>query len=180
MATKSFIGIRRLFYAPVIESIADPGDGLTADEVETILGTGTTKQVTNVHQDTWGYEESDPTIAEYLNELSGRPYYRDAETQSIPTISFTIGEYEYATKAAFQGGVATTNTWERPDRPGLIELCIIAQAKTGEVIVYPRASIVGKGNYVDKNIGVGVTAVPIETGVEGLAPEKWFRGITIP
>jgi hypothetical protein len=180
MAAKSFIGIKRIWYGTPISAVADADDGLTSVEVLAKIAESTTKEVQNVHQDTWGYEESDPTITEYGNQLSGRPYYRDAETQGVPTISFTLGEYDYEDKAAFQGGKFTATSWERPDRPELNEKCIIAMAKTGELIVYPRASIVGKGNYVDKNIGVGVTAVPVETGIEGLAPEKWFRGVTIP
>jgi len=177
---KSFIGIKRLWYAPPIDAVANIASGLTSAEVLAKIADAGTVEIKNIHDDTWGYEESDPTVTEYINQLTGRPYFRDAESQSIPTISFTLGEYEYQTKADLQGGTATTDTWERSDTPEIIEKCIIAQAKTGEVIVMPRSSIIGKGNYVEKNIGLGVAAVPIETGVEGLKPEKWFRGLVIP
>jgi hypothetical protein len=180
MATKSFIGIKRIWYGTPITAIADADDGLTSAEVLAKIAEVTTKEVKNVHQDTWGYEEADPTILELKNMLSRGPYYRDAEEMGVPTISFTLGEYEYETKAAFQGGKFTADTWERPFIPDLVEMCIIAMARTGELIVYPRASVIGKGNYVDTNIGVGVTAVPLETGVEGLSSEKWFRGVVVP
>jgi hypothetical protein len=179
MATKSFIGIKRVWHASPIDSIGSASDGLTSEEVIAKIADAGTKEIQNIHQDTWGYEESDPEVEEYTNQLTGKVYYRNAIKQGVPTISFTLGEYEYSDKAALQGGTATATSWERADAPVIIERCIIAQAKTGEVIVMPRASIVGKGNFVEQNIGLGVTAVALETGANGLASEKWFRGIVI-
>jgi hypothetical protein len=181
MATKSFIGIKKVWYAPPIDSVTLASAGLTAEEVIAKIAGEGTKEIKNIHQDTWGYEESDPEFEDYNNETAGGSiYFRDVIKQGVPTISFTLGEYEYSDKAALQGGTATSTSWERPNTAATIERCIIAQAKTGEVIVMPRASIIGKGNFVEKNIGLGVTAVPLETGVAGLASEKWFRGIVIP
>lgn len=177
--TKSFIGISRLWYAEPIKALAGEKSTLTADEVKALIGDESTREIKNIHQDTWGYEESDPTVTEYINQLTGKPYYRDVEQQGIPTVNFTLGEYDFADKAALQGGVATEESWERSDSAQIIEKCIIAQAKTGDIIVMPRASIVGKGSFVEKNIGLGVSAVPVETGVKGLASEKWFRGIDL-
>lgn len=184
---KPFIGIKRLWYTNPIASIASASDGLTPAEVITLIATA--KEIKNVHQDTWGYEESDPSITEYTNQLTGVPYYRDPEQQGTPTVSFTIGMYSFEDKAELQGGKAKklngeteASSWERPSTIELIEKCIIAQTKTGNLIVLPKASIVGKGNFVEKNIGLGVTAVPVETGVEGLAAEKWFseESVVIP
>lgn len=176
---KSFIGIQRLFYADPIDSITTKASGLTKAEVEALIADADTKEIKNLHQDTWGYEESDPTVTDYINQLTGTPYYRDAEQQGVPTVSFTLGEYEYEDKAALQGGKATATSWERPSTLEIIEKCIIAVSKTGVVLVFPKASIVGKGNFVEKNIGLGVTAVPVETGVKGLASEKWFNDVVI-
>lgn len=179
--TKSFIGISRLWYTEPIATLTDENSGLTAEEVKALINDAgnNTKEIKNIHQDTWGYEESDPTVTEYINQLTGKPYYRDAEQQGIPTVNFTLGEYDFQDKAALQGGTATDDSWERSDSAQIIEKCIIAQAKTGDIIVMPRASIVGKGSFVEKNIGLGVSAVPVETGVKGLASEKWFRGIDL-
>ena len=174
MATKPFIGIQRIWYANPIASVADAAAGLTGAELKTLISDASTKEVLNVHDDTWGYEESDPTVTEYINQLTGNPYYRDTETKGVPTVSFTMGEYSFEDKAALQGGKATAATWERSTTQEIIEKCIIAQTKTGNYIVMPKASIIGKGNFVEKNIGLGVSAVPVETGVEGLASEKWF------
>ncbi|MEG1544283.1 MAG: hypothetical protein RR382_07140, partial [Tannerellaceae bacterium] len=64
--------------------------------------------------------------------------------------------------------------WERSDIPSVVEKCIIAQTKTGNYIVFPKASIIGKGSFVEKNLGLGVTAVALETGVKGLSSEIWL------
>lgn len=169
---KPFIGIKRLWYADVVTSVTTPASGYTGGELKTLLETAT--EVLNVHQDTWGYEESDPEVTEYINQLSGQPYYRDTVKQGIPTVSFTLGEYSFEDKAELQGGTATTTTWQRPSTSVEVEKCIIAQTKTGNYIFMPKASIVAKGSFVEKNIGLGVTAIPLETGVTGLASEKWF------
>ena len=168
---KQFIGIKRIWYANPIAAIA--GATLTGAEIKALLAKADTKEVKNSHQDTWGYTEEDPTITDYINELTGKIYYRDVTQDGAVTIAFTLGEYEYTDKAALQGGKATATGWDRPDRKDNISKCIIAQTKTGNYIVFPNASIVGKGNFVEKNIGLGVTAVAMETGVTGLASEVW-------
>lgn len=174
---KPFIGLKRVWYAEVIKTVSAPGTGYSATELKTLIGSAT--EVTNVHQDTWGYEESDPTITDYINELTGQPYYRDVTQASLPTINFTIGEYDFDTKAALQGGKKQTDSWERVDMTNIIEKCIIAMTKTGNFIVFPRAQITGKGAMAEKNIGIGVAAVPLETGVKGLASEIWFDGTKV-
>lgn len=178
MAKKQFIGIKRIWYADVI------AEEVTAAKVKTLIGTA--KEVLNSHQDTWGYEESDPESTEYVNELTGQTYYIDMTKGGIPTISFTMGEYAYTDKAALQGGTAITATgvvtsdentavgWKRPNTPEIIEKAIIAQTKTGKYIVLTKANIIAKGNFVEKNIGLGVTAAALENG--DIGSEFWFDG----
>ena len=171
---KPFIGIKRVWYADVIKSVTSPESGYSTTELQTLITSAT--EVTNVHQDTWGYEESDASITDYINELTGLPYYRDVTQASVPTINFTIGEYDFATKAALQGGKKGTDTWQRQDMNVIIEKCIIAMTKTDNFIVFPKAQINGKSTMAEKNIGIGVSASPLETGVKGLASEIWFDG----
>lgn len=171
---KPFIGLKRVWYGDVVTTVTAAATGYTPAELKTQIGKMT--EIKNVHQDTWGYEESDPSVTDYINELTGQPYYRDITQAAIPTISFTLGEYAFTDKAALQGGKATADGWERTDMTALVEKSIVAMTKTGNFIFMPRANITGKGNFVEKNIGLGVSAVPLETGVEGLASEKWFDG----
>ena len=156
---KPFIGIKRLWYGDVITSVTSADTGYSKEELKTHITK--MKEVKNVHQDTWGYEESDASITDYINELTGQPYYRDVTQASIPTINFTIGEYDFETKAALQGGKASADSWQRQDMTNLIEKSVVAMTKTGNFIVFPKANITGKGTMAEKNVGIGVTAVPL-------------------
>lgn len=167
---KQYIGIKKLWYANPISSIT--GASLTGAEIKALIANAATKEVKNVHQDTWGYTEDDPTVTDYINQLTGKIYYKDRERDGAVTIAFTLGEYLYEDKAALQGGVGTATGWDRGS-VGNVNKCIIAQTKTGNYIVFPNASIIAKGNFVEKNIGLGVSAVAMETGVTGLASEVW-------
>lgn len=182
--SKPFIGIKRVFYGNPILELEEAKKSFDAATLKALLvtvGTDAPKltEVKNVHKDTWGYEESDPTVTEYINQLTGLAYYRDVEQAGIPTVSFTIGEYALADKAALQGGEVVDGVWHRKDMVNPVAKLIVAQTKTGNWIVMPNANIVGKGNFVEKNIGLGVTAVPVETGVKGLSAEMWFEADAI-
>lgn len=176
---KPYVGIKRVLYGDPILTLKDGAKSFNAADLKAILATvgtegATVKEIKNIHQDTWGYEESDPTVTEYINQLTGMVYYRDMEQAGVPTVSFTLGQYELADKAALQGGKVIDGVWHRTDMVNVIAKLIIAQTKTGNWIVMPNANIVGKGAFVNKNIGLGVTAIPVETNVDGLSAEMWF------
>lgn len=178
----TFIGIKKLWYLDVI----DEATNLTQSGIETLLSGNDVTEVENVHQDTWGYEESDPEITEYVNELTGQNYYVDETKQGIPTISFTLGEYQFQQKADLQGGTVITKGgsgadkddpvgWSRATELTVIYKAIVALSKTGTYIVFPKAQITAKGDVQEKNIGLGVQAKAVETGVTGLAAEYWIK-----
>lgn len=176
---KAYIGIKRVLYGDALTALPQDTKSFNGAALAAMLATVGTenallKDVKNVHQDTWGYEESDPTVTEYIDQLTGQPYYRDKEQAGTPTISFTLGKYDLTDKAALQGGEVIDGVWHRKDMLNPIAKLIVAQTKTGEWIVMPNANIVGKGNFVQKNIGLGVAAIPVETGVEGLSSEMWI------
>lgn len=178
MAQKQYIGIKRIWYLEPITGTTQ----LTAAQVKAALAKAT--EVKNSHQDTWGYEESDPEKTEYVNELNGQTYYVDVTKGSIPTVSFTMGEYDYADKAALQGGkmidaagaTVTDATkavgWVAPEELTQIEKAIIAQTKTGNYVVLTRSAVTAKGNFVEKNIGLGVSAAALEN--TGIGSVVWF------
>ena len=176
----TFIGIKQLWYGDVISAATN----LNQSGIATLLDGMT--EVTNVHEDTWGYEESDPETTEYNNELNGMPYYIDNVKQGQPTISFTLGEYQYQQKADLQGGVVITKGgdgtdkddpigWSRPTELSTIYKSVVALSKTGVYIIFPKAQITGKGDVQEKNIGLGVQAKAVETGVNGLSSEYWIK-----
>lgn len=66
---KPFIGIKKIWYGAVINTAVTPAS------LKTWLASAT--EVKNSHNDTWGYTEDDPTTTDYVNELTGKVYYKD-------------------------------------------------------------------------------------------------------
>lgn len=170
---KPFIGIKKIWYGPVINAAVTP------TTLKTWFASAT--EVKNSHQDTWGYTEDDPTITDYINELTGKVYYRDVTAKGAKTIAFTMGEYDFEDKKELQGGELVKEGqevvgWKEPDNAEVINKAVVGMTKTGNYIVFTNASVIGKGNFVEKNIGLGVTAVAMENSNAGVAGEYWFNG----
>ncbi|MFV0587482.1 hypothetical protein [Bacteroides reticulotermitis] len=177
---KPFIGIKRIWYGNVFAAAVTPAT------LKTWLASA--KEVKNSHQDTWGYTQDDSTITDYINELTGKPYYRDATALGAKTIAFTMGMYAFADKAALQGGTVIKEGtapnevevgWSAPDVADIISKGIVAQTKTGNYVVFTNASVIGKVNFVEKNIGLGVTAVAMENETANVKDEYWFDGVAV-
>jgi len=166
---KTIVSIKEIFYADAIDS-----GTLTGAVVAAILLKTDTKKIANVHDTTWVYEEAEGSTTDYVNQMNAQVYYRDY-TPGTTSVTFSVGQYEYQTKADLQGGTATATSWKRPELQELIYKCIIARTKDDTYIVFPKASITARGGMVeDKLIGLLLTAVPVETGVAGLVSEGWF------
>lgn len=170
---KPFIGIKKIWYgeslteAPTRAGLADLVAGMT--------------EVTNSHDGTWSYTQDDPAVTDYLNELSGKPYYRDMTSAGNKTIAFTLGVYEFADRVALQGGALIKEGekvvgWSAPTNPELKYASIVAMTKTGNFIVFTNAGIVAKTNAAEKNLGLGITAVAMDNATKGVADEYLFDG----
>ena len=170
---KPFIGIKKILYGPVITATVTP------TTLKTWLAAAT--EVKNSHQDTWGYTEDDPTTTDYVNELTGKVYYKDVTAKGAKTIAFTMGEYAFEDKKELQGGELvkdeqTVVGWKEPEVAEIINKAVVGMTKTGNYIVFTNAAVIGKGNFVEKNIGLGVSAVAMENSTVGVAGEYWFDG----
>ncbi|MDR3142699.1 MAG: hypothetical protein LBU37_13385 [Tannerellaceae bacterium] len=166
---KTIVDIKKIFYAPQMTT-----GTLTGSAIDVILKSGTTKEIKNVHATTWTYEEAEPSVTDYLNQLNGKVYYRDS-TPGAVSVNFSIGQYDYQTKADLQGGTATATAWTRPETPGLVYKTLIAVTKDDTYIVFPKAIITARGGMVEsKLIALLLSAVAMDTGVDGLASEGWF------
>ncbi|MCH5331503.1 MAG: hypothetical protein J1E33_03740 [Alistipes sp.] len=163
------VGIKGLWYAATSEVSAD----LTASALATILGKA--KQVTNIHQDTWSIEEAEPSLTAYNNQLTKKPYRQDKQMGEV-TINFTIGQYDYETKAAFMGGSATEKSWKRSREVVDINYCVIALTEDNQYCVFPKASITGRNADADGAVGIGVMATALEPDNTAVASEYWFDG----
>lgn len=170
---KPFIGIKKIWYAdPITEE-------MTAAKLKTWLGTA--KEVNNSHQDSWSYTQDDPSVTDYINELSGKPYYRDMTSAGNKTIAFTMGVYEFEDRVELQGGkiIGENEGWASPTSPALVYKSIVGQTKTGNYIVFTNAGIVAKTNTVEKNLGFGITAVAMDNATAGVADEYLFDGAAV-
>ena len=185
-----FIGIKQLWYGPVINA----NTNLNQSGIETLKASMT--EVKNVHQDTWGYQEGDPSTTEYKNELTGLTYFTDKTELGQKTIQFTMGEYDYATKADLYGGAAVnaaghnvadlpegdtdTNAvgWVSSGALELIHKSVLALTKTNTYILFTNANIVAKGDQQQKAIGLGITAIAEENPAENVDDEYWFDQVS--
>ena len=190
-----FIGIKRLWYCDPLK--AKP----TQDTISAVLNGEDTallvnlSEVKNVHQDTWGYQQGDPSVTDYKNELTGQTYFRDKEDAGDKTINFTMGEYDYQHKADLQGGevikenktisgetVEVVVGWKAPTTLKIVEKAIIGLTKTNTFVVFTNASLVAKGDQQQKAIGLGIVATAQEnpnTYTENnksvqISDEYWF------
>jgi len=179
---RKFIAIDSIWYADPIQAVTTPATGLTGAEVKAIIDAADTKKIDCMHDDTIEYTEDDADVTDYRCH-TGNIYHR-SYTAGARQINFSIGMYDFQTKADLQGGVATANDWTAPENAALIYKCIIAKTKDegdgGAYIVFPYASIQANTEMVeDEIIGLAVSATPMMTGVEGLASEKWFAASAV-
>ena len=89
-------------------------------------------------------------------------------------MNFTIGEYDYATKADLLGGTATDTTWERAKGKVSIEKFLVGLTEDDQYIVIPRADIAAREATTDKAVGLPIVGTEIEPTNEQVAAEYWF------
>jgi len=163
------VGIKKLYYFDTSLVTED----LTGSKLYALIEQMT--EITNVHQDTWSLEESEASITGYKNQLTGKLYRQDKEEGEV-TINFTIGEYDYATKAALLGGTATDTSWKRSREKFLIEKGFYAITEDDQHVVVPRANVVAREATGDKAVQLPVRATELEPKDTAIAAEYWFDG----
>ena len=90
------------------------------------------------------------------------------------TFNWTIGKYDYFTKAEFLGGVATATSWKRPRGIVEIQKALIALTEDNQYVVLPFANIRAREANTDGAVGVGVIGTMMEPDNEAISPEYWF------
>lgn len=172
---KPFIGIKNIWYGEPLKTAP------TAAGLKTLLASDAFTKVNNSHEGTWSYTQDDPSVTDYINELTGKPYYRDMTNGGNKTIAFTLGVYSFEDKVALQGGTVVEENgekvgWTSPENPALVYKAVVAETKTGNFIVFTNAGIVAKANAVEKNLGLGITAVAMDNEVSTVMDEYLFDG----
>lgn len=166
----SAVDIKKLWYFDPSKVTAD----LTGSAVYSLINASDTKEVKNIHQDTWSFEESDASQTFYKNQLTGSNYRGGTKQMGDVVINFTIGQYDYETKAAFLGGEANGNSWKRARGPVEIIYGFVALTRDDQYIVCPKCNVQGREGNTDGAIGIPVVATEFEPDNEEVAAEYWF------
>lgn len=166
----SAIDIKKLWYAETSAVTAD----LTGTLLKTILESA--KEITNVHQDTWTIDESEPTQDSYRNQLTGNIYRFGSKQMGEVTFNFTIGRYDYVTKKDLLGGdvINTDKGWKRARGAVDIKKCLIALTEDDQYCVLPYANVVAREASTDGAVGIAVVGTAMEPETETIMPEYWF------
>lgn len=166
----SAVGIKRLWYGETSAITAD----LTGALVSALIKSNATKEVFNIHQDTWTLEESEASQDFYKNQLTQNVYRSGTKQMGEVTANWTIGQYDYATKAEFLGGTATETSWKRARGIVEIQKFLVIQTMDDQYCVLPKANIVGYEGNTDGAIGIAIKGTAMEPDNELIAPEYWF------
>lgn len=166
----SAIDIKKLWYAETSAVTAD----LTGTLLSTILESA--KEITNVHQDTWTINESEPTQDSYRNQLTGNIYRFGSKQMGDVTFNFTIGRYDYVTKKDLLGGdvINVDKGWKRARGAVDIKKCLIALTEDDQYCVLPYANVVAREASTDGAVGLAVVGTAMEPETETIMPEYWF------
>lgn len=165
--TITAVNIKKLWYGDTSKINAK----LTGVLLFNLLKTAT--EVKNVHGETWTLEEAEANKTNYKNQLTGKVYRSDKEMGEVK-MNFTLGEYDYATKADLLGGTADETHWERAKGKVSIEKYLVGLTEDDQYIVIPRADITAREASTDKAVGLPVVGTEIEPTADAVAPEYWF------
>lgn len=169
MSKVSAINIKKLYYT---NAVADNAADITASALKTAITNAT--EIDNVHQDTWSIEESEPSQDFYKNQLTGFNYREGKKTMGDVTFNFTIGQYDYTTKAALMGGTATASSWKRARGVVNIKKMLIALTEDDVYVVLPYANVTTRESNADGAIGLAVVGTALEPKSTNVAPEYWY------
>lgn len=170
------VGIKELRYADpsVVEELVKAKAKLSIPDLKTTLTNW--KKVNNIHQDTWTLEEAEASQDMYRDQLTGGVYRAGKKTMGDITVNWTIGQYDYATKAEFLGGDVNSdgNVWAR--QRGIVhkEFALFAVTDDDQYVLFPRCTVRAREANTDGAIGLGVAGTVLVPDNEKLSSEYWF------
>lgn len=175
----SAIGIKKIYYGPVIDKVEVPYDetnvdnatGLSPKELKAWMATA--KQVKNVHQDTWNFEEGEPTKTTYKNQLTKKVYRSKTEPGDV-AIKFSIGKMDFEVKKDFKGGVATEDKYSVPSTYQDKYMTIVGLTEDDVYIILSKANVSANDVTTDDAIAMAVTATPEEPDIQ-IESIAWIR-----
>ena len=161
------VSIKKLLVAETTDVKAD----LTKTTIEALIKSG--KEIKNVHQETWSFEEAEGTATPYKNELTGG-VYRVTRDKGDVTMNFTLGQYTLEDLKTFKGGTVLAGVYKRGAGVEQIHKCLLAQTKDGIWIILPKAEIVARSAYGDGAVGQAVVGTALEPDGKDVSTEYWY------
>lgn len=182
MGQISAVGIKRILYADTSKITGD----LTADLAKTLIKAAITAkdEVLNVHGETWNIEESEASVNGYKNQLNGQTY-RYETTPGETSVNFTIGQYDFATKAALMGGTPIKKGgagsdkdnivgWKRSNDKVEINKALFCLTEDNVWFIFANAQIVAREANTDKAIAIAVKGLVQTSKVANVSSEYNF------
>lgn len=183
MGQISAVGIKRILYADTSVVTKD----ITADVAKTLIKAAITSktEVKNVHGETWSIEESEASVTPYKNQLTGQAYRYDTTPGEL-TPTFSIGQYDYLTKAALMGGEIvkkggagtdkdTPVGWKRAIDKVVIHKTLFCLTEDDVWFIFPNCQIVTREANIDKAIALAVKGLVQTPTVDGVSSEYNFN-----
>ena len=181
----SAVGIKRILFAATSVVTAD----ITPAIAKTLIAAAETAgdEVMNVHGETWQIEESEASVTGYKNQLNGQTYRYDNTPGEI-TPSFSIGQYDWKTKASLMGGTVIdvgtsgdkkTVGWKRSTEKVVINKALFCLTEDDVWFIFPNCQIVARESNTDKAIAIAVKGLVQTPKVEGVSPEYNFDAVEI-
>lgn len=175
----SAVGIKKILFADASVVTAD----ITPEIAKTLIQAAikAKDEVQNVHGETWQIEESEASVNGYTNQLNGQKYRYDTTPGDISP-SFSIGQYDWKTKAAMMGGDIVKKGgsgadkeeaigWKRPTGKVVINKALFCLTDDDVWFIFPNAQIVAREANTEKAIAIAVKGLVQTSKVTGVSSE---------
>lgn len=183
----SAVGIKRILYADVSAVTKD----IAASDAKTMIKAAiqAKAEVKNVHGETWSIDETEASVTGYKNQLNGQTYRYDTTPGEL-TPTFSIGQYDYATKAALMGGEAIKKGgngadkdnvvgWKRSTEKVVINKSLFCLTDDDVWFIFPNCQIVSREANTDKAIAIAVKGLVQTHPKAGVSSEYNFDELEV-
>lgn len=172
-------GIKRILYADTSVVTADITPEIAKSLIQAAIAAK--DEVQNVHGETWQIEETEASVTGYKNQLNGQNYRYDTTPGDI-TPAFTIGQYDYKTKAALMGGKAVKKGgdgadkdnivgWKRATGKVTINKALFCLTDDDVWFIFPNCQIIAREANTDKAVAIAVKGLVQTSEVTDVSSE---------
>jgi hypothetical protein len=177
----SAVGIKRILYSDASSVTED----ITPTVAKTLIQAAITakNEVLNVHGETWTIDESEASVTGYKNQLTGQNYRYDTTPGDL-TPSFSIGQYDWKTKAEMLGGEVIKNEsaevgWKRSTEKVVKKKALFCLTEDDVWFIFPNCQIVARESNTDKAVALAVKGLVQTPETAGISSEYNYEEGTI-